>query len=117
GADGDPLDALVLSEVASHPGVVIPCRPLGVLQLEERQNGERTRNDRLVVLPVEGRWTNEVTKPADIPRETIEELEHFFLSTVFFSHKDARCMGWKGPKAAVRLIESAAAKASKQKGR
>src|SRR5678815_1652245 len=37
--DGDPLDALVLSEVASHPGVVIPCRPFAVLQLEQK-NGK-----------------------------------------------------------------------------
>jgi inorganic pyrophosphatase len=114
-ADGDPLDALVLSEVASYPGVVIPCQPFGVLELDQKQNGERTRNDRLVVLPMEGRWTNEVKKPQDMPRETIEELEHFFLSTVFFSHKRARCLGWKGPKAAIRLIESAAARASKKK--
>ena len=114
-ADGDPLDALVLSEVASHPGVVIPCRPFGVLELEEKEDGARTRNDRLVVLPLEGRWTNEVKEPDDMARETIQELEHFFLSTVFFTHKGARCLGWKGPKTAVRLIESAAAKAAKKR--
>ena len=113
--DGDPLDALVLSEVGSHPGVVIPCRPFGVLELEEKMDGRRARNDRLVVMPLQGRWTNEVDKPADMPRETIEELEHFFLSTVFFTHKNARCLGWKGPKAAERLIEAAVARAEKAK--
>ena len=111
-ADGDPLDALVLSEVASHPGVVIPCLPFGVLELEEKMDDGRERNDRLVVLPLEGRWTNEVRSPSQMSRETIEELEHFFLSSVFFSHKGARCLGWKGPKAAIRLIESAAERAS-----
>ncbi len=114
GEDGDPLDALVLSEVASHPGVVIPCRPFGVLQLEEKGEHGRERNDRLVVLPVEGRWTNEVAGPREMPRQTVEQLEHFFLSTVFFTHKAARCLGWKGPKAAIRLIESAVAKAKKK---
>ena len=113
--DGDPLDALVLSEVASHPGVVIPCRPFGVLELEERDHGEPIRNDRLVVLPLEGRWTNEVKGPKDMSKETIEELEHFFLSSVFFTRKDRRCLGWKGPKAAIKLIESAAKKAARRK--
>src|SRR4051812_36041123 len=33
--DGDPLDALVLTDVPSFPGVVIACRPLGILQLDQ----------------------------------------------------------------------------------
>ncbi len=114
GPDGDPLDALVLSEIGSHPGVVIPCRPFGVMQLDEKANGGRERNDRLVVVPLKGRWTNEVASPQDMPRQTIEELEHFFLSSVFFTHKDARCLGWKGPKTAVKLVEAAAAKNGKR---
>ena len=46
--------------------------------------------------------------------KTIEELEHFFLSTVFFTHKGAHCLGWKGPKSAVQLIEDAEARARKK---
>ncbi|MGZ6163994.1 MAG: inorganic diphosphatase, partial [Myxococcaceae bacterium] len=49
--DGDPLDALVLSELPSYPGVVVPCRPFGVMLLEERRARRRERNDRLVVVP------------------------------------------------------------------
>jgi inorganic pyrophosphatase len=112
--DGDPLDALVLSELASHPGIVIPCRPFGVLELEEKLEKGRGRNDRLVVVPVKGSWTNEVRRPNELPRTTLDELQHFFLSQVFFSHKGARCLGWKGPKTAIRLIESAE-KAAREK--
>ena len=35
GADGDPLDALVFWDVSSYPGVVLPCRAIGVLQVEQ----------------------------------------------------------------------------------
>jgi inorganic pyrophosphatase len=112
--DGDPLDALVLSEVGSAPGIVIPCRPFGVLELEEKLEAGRGRNDRLVVVPVKGSWTNEVRRPDELPRRTVEELEHFFLSTVFFSHKGARCLGWKGPKTAIKLIEFAEKAARKK---
>lgn len=31
GSDGDPIDALILSDAPSYPGVVIPCRIAGVL--------------------------------------------------------------------------------------
>jgi hypothetical protein len=36
-----------------------------------------------------------------------EGLENFFLSTHFFAHDKARCLGWKGAKAAIRLIKDA----------
>ena len=32
-SDGDPLDALLLWDVPSFPGVVVPCRAIGVLQV------------------------------------------------------------------------------------
>jgi inorganic pyrophosphatase len=103
--DGDPLDALVLSEVPSHPGVVIPCRPFAVLRLEQKDGkGSWERNDRLVVVPQRGGWTNDIRDPEGLPKVMREGLEHFFLSTKFFSHDKARCKGWKGAKAAIRLV-------------
>jgi len=37
--DSDPLDALVMWDDVSYPGVVLPCRPVGVLYVE--QTGRR----------------------------------------------------------------------------
>ena len=105
--DGDPLDALVVSEVPSHPGVVIPCRPFAVLRLEQKNDGKWERNDRLVVLPERGGWTNDVRDPEGLPNDMRLGLENFFLSTHFLSHDKARCIGWKGEKAAIRLIKDA----------
>ncbi|HTS82476.1 MAG TPA: inorganic diphosphatase [Myxococcaceae bacterium] len=106
--DGDPLDALVLSEIPSHPGVVIPCRPFAVLQLEQKTSTRGwERNDRLVLVPGGGGWTNDVRDPEGLPKEMREGLENFFLSTHFFSHDKARCIGWKGGKPAIRLIRHA----------
>jgi inorganic pyrophosphatase len=42
----------------------------------------------------------------DLSRRERSELEHFFLSVVAFTNKDARILGWKGPAAAVKLIEA-----------
>jgi inorganic pyrophosphatase len=107
-ADGDPLDALVLSEVPSHPGVVIPSRPFAVLQLEQKTGKSGwQRNDRLVLVPERGGWTNDVRDPEGLPKDMRKGLENFFLSTGFFSHDKARCIGWKGEKTAIRLIKDA----------
>jgi inorganic pyrophosphatase len=50
--DGDPLDVLILHEASTYPGVVLPCRPLGVVEMDqEDQGGKRERNDRVIVMP------------------------------------------------------------------
>jgi hypothetical protein len=33
-----------------------------------------------------------------------EEIERFFLNTTFFSQKEARILGWKGPRYAEGLV-------------
>src|SRR2546423_5156826 len=51
--DGDPVDALLLSEGTLFPGVVVRARPIALVQLEQnRKDGRgRERNDRLIAVP------------------------------------------------------------------
>ncbi len=103
--DGDPLDALVLSDAPVYPGVVIACRPLGVVLLDQKkEKGGRERNDRLVLVPGGAERHDELTDPDSLSPRMREEIEQFFLSTTFFSQKDARVQGWKGPKRALQLV-------------
>ena len=37
GDDGEPLDAMVLHHQSSYPGVVLPCRILGMVVIEQRE--------------------------------------------------------------------------------
>lgn len=37
--DGDPLDVMVIHDAATFPGVVVACRIIGVLQIEQRVKG------------------------------------------------------------------------------
>jgi inorganic pyrophosphatase len=103
--DGDPLDALVISDVPSYPGVVIPCRPLGVVLLDQRRKkGGRERNDRLVLVPRDGDRWEDLKNPDSLSSRMRDEIEHFFLSTTFFSQKQARIHAWKGPGPALDLV-------------
>jgi inorganic pyrophosphatase len=109
--DGDPLDALALCDAPSFPGVVIPCRPLGVLLLDQKEGGRRERNDRLVVVPLGADRFEELQAPEQLSKRLRQELEQFFLDTTFFSGKDARCLGWRGPRDAEEQVRRASRRA------
>lgn len=103
--DGDPLDALVLSDVSSYPGVVVPCRLLGAVLLDQKdERKKRERNDRIVAVPIGADRFHQAERPEDLSPRLKEEIEHFFLDTTFFSQKAARILGWKGPKYAAAKV-------------
>lgn len=104
--DGDPLDALILHEGSTYPGVVLPCRLIGVVEMDEDdEQGKRKRNDRLIVRPCWSDRLGEFERASEVPARLREEVERFFLSTTFFTAKNARVLGWKGPKEASAMIE------------
>jgi inorganic pyrophosphatase len=103
-ADGDPVDAMILSDAATHPGVVV-CRPLGVLQVEQNaKTGGRERNDRIVAEPVAAR------RPTSALTDRVRrELEAFFVAATTCEGKDLRLLGWGDVPAAEALIRDASA--------
>jgi inorganic pyrophosphatase len=107
GSDGDPVDALVLHEGSTYPGVVLSCWPLGVVEMEEDdEQGQRQRNDRLIVRPCWSDRLGEFAQASDLPARLREEVEQFFLSTTFFSAKNAKVLGWKGSKEASAMVKA-----------
>ena len=45
--DGDPIDVLVLMDEPAFPGVLLKCRPIGVIEEgEQGKRGDKERNDR-----------------------------------------------------------------------
>src|SRR3954469_17554536 len=49
--DGDPLDALIVHDVATYPGLVMICKPIGLLEVVQTKHGKKQRNDRRFVVP------------------------------------------------------------------
>lgn len=75
GEDGDALDALVLLEEATFPGVHVWCRVLGSFILRK---GE-TEETQLICVPVsEHRQDHLVDLERDAPDSFVQELEAFF---------------------------------------
>src|ERR1041385_5401743 len=46
--DGDPVDAMVLHDAATTPGLVMKCKVIGVLQTLQKEKHKKTRNDRII---------------------------------------------------------------------
>ena len=102
-ADGDPLDALLLSPAPGHPGLLALARPLHLLRLTQRaKGGGRERNDRVIAVPSGGAF-----HARSLTAREREELAAFFLASVAFEDKDARIQGWAGPAAARRAVAQA----------
>ena len=105
-SDGDPIDAFLLWDTASFPGVVVPCRAIGVVNVDQRKKKGtgRERNDRIVAVPLKAPRMDHVRNSRDLPTRQRRELEEFFRQVTTFENKDIRILGWSGPQEAVRLI-------------
>jgi inorganic pyrophosphatase len=106
--DGDPLDAMVITDTPSYPGVVLASAPIGVVRVEQDEEGGRKRNDRVIAVPVKASRFDEIRDEKDISKRMREEIQQFFLTVVFFSNKNVQLLGWGGRDEAVALIEDCA---------
>jgi inorganic pyrophosphatase len=105
--DGDPLDAMLLLEAPTFPGVVVVSRPIGVIELEQnrKQGGGRERNDRLIVVPRRAPRYEALRDAADLPARVRTEIEQFFLHVTALEDKDAEVLGWRDARTAFALVE------------
>ena len=74
--DGDPVDVLVLSQFALPPGVVVRCRPIGMLKMTD----EAGEDAKLLAVPVDKLTPmyRSVTSPRDLPQILLDQISHFF---------------------------------------
>jgi len=114
-SDGDPLDALLLWDVPSFPGVVVPCRAIGVLQVEQNRRkddpSERIRNDRILSIPVEARREQSLTDALALPGRVRQELETFTIAATALEGKDVRILGWGDATTALALVRDSVKRA------
>ena len=112
GPDGDPIDALVVWDVGSYPGVVLPCRALGVMQIEQNRRNhdpsERIRNDRILAVPEAAHREQDMTSIASLSPRVRAELEHLAAIATGLEGKDVRIVGWGDAAAALKLISDSA---------
>jgi inorganic pyrophosphatase len=106
--DGDPLDIMVIHDAATFPGIVLTCRVIGVLQIEQKSKGKTERNDRLFAVPRRSHSEQGLRDVRDLSKAIQQELEKFFIATDELEDKTLEIIGWKGPKIATKAIKDGA---------
>ena len=106
--DGDPLDALIIHDAATYPGLVLKCRPIGVLEIEQVSKGKRERNDRLFLIAAQPNFQADLRDVRNMSKHTKEELQKFFAATDALEDKELKFLGWGGPKSATKLNRKSA---------
>jgi inorganic pyrophosphatase len=110
--DGDPVDVLVITPVPLIPGVVVTCRAIGILKMEDEagQDGKVLAVPIDKILPIYAHWK----KPEDMNELRLKTIAHFFEH-----YKDlevgkwVKVLGWEGPDAARQEIEEGMANYAK----
>ena len=74
--DGDPCDVLVLSPVPLITGVVVRCRPIGMLKMDDEAGGD----SKILAVPIDklSSLYRDVQSPRDLPEITTRQIAHFF---------------------------------------
>ena len=113
--DGDPVDVLVITPFPLTPGVVVTCRPLGVLDMEDEAGGDCKvlAVPTSKILPIYDHWT----QPADINQMRLKAIQHFFEHyNDLEAGKWVKVRGWSGPDAARREIAAGIASFARTQG-
>ena len=104
--DGDPLDVLVIHDAQTYPGVVLRCRPVGILEVEQKKKGNaKERNDRVFAVPDRSPLETDLEDVRRLPSRAHNELEQFFQATNALEEKEIKFLGWRGPAHAIKTIK------------
>jgi inorganic pyrophosphatase len=106
-ADGDPLDAMLLTDADLVLGSVVRCRVLGGFALEDENGGRAKRNDRLLVVPLLLHQDRPPYQLSDIPAEQLQDLEDFLMAYPAADGKRAKLTARLDKSAAEKIIEAA----------
>lgn len=101
--DGDPLDAVVILGEPTFPGVRIPARILGNLDMED----DAGQDDKLLCVPdTDPRWQH-LHGIEDVPVHLLEEISHFFRVYKDLEHKHVEVRGWQDRETALEVLADA----------
>ena len=106
--DGDPLDVMVIHDAATFPGLVVVCRVIGILQIEQKSKNKSERNDRVFAVPLRSHSEKAIRDVRDLTGPFQEELEKFFIATDELEDKKLKMLGWRGPDSALKAVRNAA---------
>ncbi len=101
--DGDPVDVLVVTPFPLIPGVVVRCRPVGMLKMID----EAGADEKLLAVPIDKLTPiyRNVQSSRDLPELTQTQITHFFEHYKDLeAGKWVQVQGWVGAEEAKKAI-------------
>src|SRR5258705_265445 len=103
--DGDPIDVLILMDEPAFTGCLVQAKLIGVIEAEQTEAGETTRNDRLIAVAAESRNHSHIRFVGDLNSNLVHEIERFFVSYNETKGKQFEVLGRFGPDRAAALVK------------
>jgi inorganic pyrophosphatase len=103
--DGDPLDALVLSQEPVFPMTIVEARAIGVMRMRD----EKGIDDKIVAVSVRDPAFADYTDKSQLPQHLLRELRRFFMDYKALENKEVVVEELLGPREAVTVIHEALA--------
>lgn len=104
--DGDPMDILVLTDAPTYPGCLVESKVLGIIKVEQEEDGEKVRNDRVIAVQLGSRMYASANNIDDLPEGLVKEIVNFFASYKHVSEDLFNHLGNNGPEVAIDLIHT-----------
>ncbi|QQL49152.1 inorganic diphosphatase [Mucilaginibacter ginkgonis] len=105
GQDGDPLDVIVVSELATFPGCIIEVRVIGALQaIQTERDGKTMRNDRFIGIPMVSQLFSEILDINQLSENILNQVEHFFKNYNDQAGKNFEVIARLGAEEANKLV-------------
>lgn len=103
--DGDPADAMVITECITYPGVRLSCRIIGSLQAKQSEKGKSVRNDRYFMVPTDSVLFGHIREIKDFSKQHNQQLQDFFINYMKAENKKLTTLRYVNASSAAKSLQ------------
>ncbi|MDR3645909.1 MAG: inorganic diphosphatase [Candidatus Babeliales bacterium] len=103
GDDNDPLDILILSQVALQPLCLVEAKVIGVMRMLDQNEGD----DKIIAVAAKDMSVNHINDISELPVHFINELRNFFEEYKKLENKTVKVEDFQNVKVAQKIIKQA----------
>lgn len=100
GDDNDPLDILVLSQIAIEPLCIVESKVIGVMRMLDQNEAD----DKIIAVAAKDMSVGHINDISELPVHFIKELKHFFEEYKKLEHKTVKVEHFQEKKVATQII-------------